>query len=182
MKRHRTAAGIRLVARNERGVMQAAANRSDTVHKRSAPTQSRARKPSLTLAGTGVRTHTLVLTGELDRRSAPMLEAEIERLYEEGVTGLTLDLRELTYIDATGIAVIVFRCGLCKRRGQDLALIPGSRFMQHAFEQAGVSDLRPFRENRITTPSSRGAVRHESPHEPGVSTIPQPGVEPGSSA
>jgi anti-anti-sigma factor len=158
MKRHRTAAGIPLVARTERGVMQAAATRTDTVHRRSAPTQSRARKPSLTLASPSVRTHTLVLTGELDRRSAPMLEAEIERLYEDGVASLTLDLRELTYIDSIGIAVIVFRCGLCKRRGQDLALIPGSRFMQHAFEQAGVSDLLPFRDDRITTPRPPAAM------------------------
>jgi len=96
--------------------------------------------------------HTLILTGELDQRSAPMLEAEIERLYEDGVSGLTLDLRELTYIDSIGIAVIAFRCGLCKRRGQGLALIPGSRLMQRAFEQAGVSDFLPSGEARITAP------------------------------
>jgi anti-anti-sigma factor len=152
MKRHRTAAGIRLVARSERGMMQAAVNRTDTVHKRSGPTQARARKPSLTLASPSGRTHTLVLTGELDRRSAPMLEAEIERLYEDGVVGLTLDLRELTYIDPIGVAVIAFRCGLCRRRGYDFSLIPGSRLIRRAFEQAGVTDLLPFRDDDLAAP------------------------------
>jgi anti-anti-sigma factor len=149
---------MRLVARNERGVVQAAASRTDTVHKRNTRAQPRSRTPSLTLASPVVRMHTLILTGELDRRSAPMLEAEIERMYEDGVTGLTLDLRELTYIDSIGIAVIAFRCGLCKRRGQDLALIPGSRLMQRAFEQAGVTDLLPLGDGRITAPRPPDAV------------------------
>ena len=71
----------------------------------------------------GLRMHTLVLTGSLDRSSVHSLEAEIERLCEEGVTGITLDLRQLTDIDAFGVAVIAFRCGLCRRRGYDFALI-----------------------------------------------------------
>jgi anti-anti-sigma factor len=92
----------------------------------------------------GLRMHTLVLTGSLDRSSVHTLEAEIERLCEEGVTGITLDLRQLADIDAFGVAVIAFRCGLCRRRGYDFALIRGSRAVQRAFEKAGVSDLLPF--------------------------------------
>jgi anti-anti-sigma factor len=86
------------------------------------------------------RTHTLVLKGELHHGSAPALEAEIERLCEEGVTAITLDLRELDYIDQIGIAVIAFRSGLCKRRGHDFAVISGSRVIQRALEQAGVQE------------------------------------------
>ncbi|HEX4189209.1 MAG TPA: STAS domain-containing protein [Solirubrobacteraceae bacterium] len=89
-------------------------------------------------------THTLVLTGELDRRSAHTLEAEIERLCSEGVTGITLDLRELSYIDWIGVAVIAFRCGHCKKRGCDFTLIPGSPSIQRAFDRVGVSDSLPF--------------------------------------
>ncbi len=92
----------------------------------------------------GLRMHTLVLTGSLDRSSVHRLEAEIERLCEEGVTGITLDLRQLADIDAFGVAVIAFRCGLCRRRGYDFALIRGSRPVQRAFEKAGVSELLPF--------------------------------------
>ena len=58
----------------------------------------------------GARRHTLSLIGELDQRTARVLDAEIERLCEEDVAGITLDLRELTYIDSTGIAVIAIRC------------------------------------------------------------------------
>jgi anti-anti-sigma factor len=108
--------------------------------------QSGARERHLTLAEVDAKpwTHTLVLTGELDRRSAHTLEAEIERLCREGVSGITLDLRELAYIDPIGVAVIAFRCGHCKRRGCDFALIPGRPSIQRAFERAGVSDSLPF--------------------------------------
>ncbi|HEY2437589.1 MAG TPA: STAS domain-containing protein [Solirubrobacteraceae bacterium] len=113
----------------------------------------------LVLPGTRVRNHTLILTGELDRRSAHALEAEIERLCEDGVTGITLDLRELTYIDAIGVAVIMFRCGLCKRRGYDFALIPGSRFIQRVFDQAGAAKVLPFHDEEVEAAEQIEAVR-----------------------
>lgn len=113
---------------------------------RGAPPRS---APGLTLKSVSARTHTLVLTGELTRRSANALELEIERLCDEGVAGITLDLRQLTQIDEIGVAVIAFRCGLCERHGFGFALIPGSRFIQRAFEQAGVSEALPFQEDEI---------------------------------
>ena len=147
MKRHLTASAVSVGARSEGDVAGSVAIRPQphaavSTNSRSQPASSEA---NLVLASVSVQAHTLILTGELDHRSAHALEAEIERLCEEGVTGITLDLSELSYIDSIGVAVIAFRCGLCKRRGYDFALIPGSRFVHRAFEQAGVSDLLPFR-------------------------------------
>jgi|SRR5436190_10022030 len=101
-------------------------------------------RPNLRLAGVSAWTHTLSLTGELNHRSAHMLEAEIERLGEEGVDRIILDLRRLKGIDATGVAVVAFRCELCKRRGNDFALIRGPRSVQREFERAGVAERLPF--------------------------------------
>jgi anti-anti-sigma factor len=95
------------------------------------------------LASVSERTHTLVLSGPLTHRSAHALEVEIERLCAEGVTAITLDLRELTQIDPIGVAVIAFRSGLCERRGYRFALIPGARAISRAFETAGVAYLLP---------------------------------------
>jgi anti-anti-sigma factor len=126
--------------------------------KKNTPGQGGSNGRGLALASVNVRTHTLVLTGELDHRSAHALEAEIERLCEEGVTGITLDLRDLTYIDPIGVAVIAFRCGLCKRRGYDFALIPGSPYIHRAFEQAGVAELLPFHEEEEEAPPEPPAL------------------------
>jgi anti-anti-sigma factor len=107
---------------------------------RGAPAPSR---PGEALRRTGAM-HTLVLIGELDRASAHTLEAEIERLCESGAGGITLDLSKLSYIDSTGVAVIAFRSRLCQRRGYEFALVPGSWFVQRAFELAGLVDHLPF--------------------------------------
>jgi anti-anti-sigma factor len=120
------------------------ASAADLAH--DATAQSATRERHLALADVDVKdwTHTLVLTGELDRRSAHTLEAEIERLCKEGVTGITLDLRELAYIDSIGVAVIAFRCGHCRKRGCEFALLPGPPSIQRAFARAGVSGSLPF--------------------------------------
>jgi anti-anti-sigma factor len=116
-------------------------------------------------ASVPAREHTLVLTGELDSSSAHALEAEIERLCEERVTSITLDLRELTYIDPIGVAVIAFRCRLCQRRGYEFALIAGGRMIHRAFEQAGMDGLLPFRQldDASQTAATEGAIEVAQP-------------------
>jgi anti-anti-sigma factor len=124
-----------------------------------------ATKPRRTLRSAGVWTHTLILTGELTRRSVHALETEIEDLCEKGVTGITLDLRQLTYIDSVGVAVISFRCGLCQRQGYSFSLVPGSRFIQRAFEQAGILDLLPFQDDEIAARRLSVSVSGQRSHE-----------------
>ncbi len=49
----------------------------------------------------------LSLTGELDMANAATLAAELERAEGDGATPITVDMRELEFIDSTGIAVLV---------------------------------------------------------------------------
>src|ERR1700742_4198271 len=81
--------------------------------------------------------HTLVLLGELDRTSAPALVVEIERLCEGGVVALALDLSGLTHLDATGVAVIVHRCGWCARHGCELTVVGDTPQVRGAFALSG---------------------------------------------
>ena len=98
-------------------------------------------RPHLTLVRTPVWRHRLILTGKLDYRSASEIEEEVECLCQEGVTSLTLDLRQLDAIDPTGATAIVFCGAVCRRRGHDFAVIPGSRVIHHALTEAGATDL-----------------------------------------
>ncbi len=88
--------------------------------------------------------HILVLLGELDRTSAPALEAEIERLCEGGVVALALDLSGLTHLDATGVAVIVHRCGWCARHGCELKVLAETPLARSAFALAGAQERIGF--------------------------------------
>jgi anti-anti-sigma factor len=91
--------------------------------------------------------YTLVLVGELDSSSTTTLEATIEGLCETDVAGITLDLSKLTRIDATGVAVIVFRSGWCQRHGYEFALVRGPASVQAAFAQADALRRLPFVEH-----------------------------------
>jgi anti-anti-sigma factor len=146
MKAHQVASGVR-ISRGDGGAARSVRDEAASI----AETRSRAalREQESVPAGAGVRRHTLALVGELDQRSARILEAEIEHLCAQGIEGITLDLRELTYIDPVGVAVIAVCCDLCRKRGHDFALVPGPRFVQRAFERAGVSHLLPVQEDAI---------------------------------
>jgi anti-anti-sigma factor len=156
MKRHVTASAVETGVRHEGRALAHATGWAHTAYNdtRTRPASS---EPTLALASEKAWTHTLVLSGELHQRSAHALEAEIERLCEAGVTGITLDLRGLTYIDPIGVAVIAFRCGLCERRGYDFAVIPGSRFVHRALEQAGVTNLLAGSSTTTTQPIETAA-------------------------
>ena len=160
MKPHRTASAVSISAWNDGRAVESPANRrtgsSENGSRQPAPSE-----PSSGAASARARAHTLVLIGELDSRSAHALEAELERLCEEGVASITLDLRELTHIDSVGAAVIAFRCALCKRRGHELVLIPGPQNIQRVFERAGTSQLLPFRRDDVPTPRRLALVLGE---------------------
>lgn len=113
-------------------------------------------RPHLALASTFVWRHRLILTGKLDYRSASELEEEIECLCQEGVTILTLDLRQLDAIDPTGAMVIAFCGAACRKRGHDFAVIPGSRVIDSALTEAGATDLLTLDRNESVVRRSSG--------------------------
>jgi anti-anti-sigma factor len=152
MNAHQTAMVASVERLTQDDAVTTVANRTQTAFETNTRSQPAVSEPSLAPPPAVARPHTLILTGALDRRSAHALEAEIERLCEEGVTGITLDLRELTYIDAIGVAVIAFRCRLCLRRGYEFSLIPGSRSINRVFEKAGVRDVLPFERDEAPAP------------------------------
>jgi anti-anti-sigma factor len=113
--------------------------------------------------------HTLVLTGEVDMVAAPEVEEAVRRLCVEGTTRIVLDLREITFIDSTGLRAMLTADGLCRQHRCELSLIPGSEQVQGLFEMTGVARLLPFQSverpqlapdallPKLFTPAERGA-------------------------
>jgi anti-anti-sigma factor len=50
----------------------------------------------------------ITLAGELDGYSAPRLRVAVESTVENGVTTLTFDVAEVSFIDSTGISILVW--------------------------------------------------------------------------
>ncbi|MCG8480174.1 MAG: STAS domain-containing protein [Spirochaetales bacterium] len=59
----------------------------------------------------------LALNGHLDLHSAPRLSQEIQDVIREGASKLVIDLAGVTYIDSSGIGVLLKVFG-CTRRGE----------------------------------------------------------------
>jgi anti-anti-sigma regulatory factor len=115
----------------------------DTAHAKVANGSDAARahpRPHLTLVQTGTWSHTLILRGSLDRRSASELEDEIECLRQEGVAALTLDLRQLGAIDPRGAQVIASQSTPFKGPGPEFEVLVGSPVIQRVLAEAGWTD------------------------------------------
>jgi anti-anti-sigma factor len=87
---------------------------------------------------------TLALIGELDMAGIDVLQGAVREGNGEGATRIAFDLRELTFIDSTGLRALVSVHDLCRERGCEVALIPGPRAVQRVFELTGLTQVLPF--------------------------------------
>lgn len=85
---------------------------------------------------------TVHLGGELDVAGVPELEAAIAGA--AGASGLVVDLSNLTFIDSSGLRLLMTLNESVQARGQSLEVIPGSENVQRTFELAGLLDRLPF--------------------------------------
>lgn len=88
--------------------------------------------------------HRLGLRGELDILAAPELEALIRGLCATGMTRMTLDLSETTFIDSSGLRAILLAKELTDEHGYDFSIVPGPPKVQRLFELTALLDVLPF--------------------------------------
>jgi anti-sigma B factor antagonist len=77
------------------------------------------------------------LIGELDLAAVEPLEHEIERLCANGLRSLTVDLRELDFVDSTGLHLLLRLRTRCEGQQLELALVPGPPAVQRLFRITG---------------------------------------------
>jgi anti-sigma B factor antagonist len=102
---------------------------------------------------------TLLLAGELDLVTCPALYAEIQRLCAEGVGEIVLDLRDLSFIDSTGLRTILTIKALCEEHGCGLFLTSGQRQVQRLFAVSGLLDQLPFRSDESSAEGQQVELR-----------------------
>jgi anti-sigma B factor antagonist len=64
----------------------------------------------------------ITLNGEIDISNAHLLKPELEAAYAEHAADMTIDISELSYIDSTGLGVIISLYGLMKDGGNKLTI------------------------------------------------------------
>jgi anti-sigma B factor antagonist len=82
--------------------------------------------------------------GELDLASVGELDAKLRELRETGFDQIELDLAGLTFMDSTGLRLVLEWDGEARRDGMSLRLLAGPPAVQRVFEMTGVADRLPF--------------------------------------
>jgi anti-anti-sigma factor len=99
----------------------------------------------LTINSVRVRdTHRIRLQGELDLATHAELERELLRVEATDVRSIVVDLSGLTFMDSTGIRLLLNADARSRADSNRLSLRRGPFAVQRVFELTGVVDLLPF--------------------------------------
>ena len=87
---------------------------------------------------------TLVLSGDIDLQISGDIKAEIERLSD--ISRLEIDASEVTYIDSSGVAVLILARQHCTRNNMTLALPTISEAVHRVLQIAKLDVMLPIGE------------------------------------
>jgi len=82
----------------------------------------------------------IAVRGELDLASSPALQEELDRVSASVAEMLIIDLRELDFMDSTGLSVLVRAHQRAEEHGRRLAMVKGPQQVQRLLSLTGVSD------------------------------------------
>jgi anti-anti-sigma factor len=103
--------------------------------------------PALVADGFAIASHvvgeqaTIVVTGELDRATAPTLIDEVTRLVSGSVRGIVVDLEDTTFVDLGGLRALVAACAAARASGGDIALRAPPRSLHRVLAVAGADTV-----------------------------------------
>jgi anti-sigma B factor antagonist len=99
----------------------------------------------------------VVVTGEIDMATAPMLAQELEAAVEAGVGPVVLDLLDVTFFDSSGLRVAIVAHRDLGEKGRRLAVVCDPQgHVRRTFALAGLADvldLHPSREAALAEPA-----------------------------
>src|SRR6476646_12203352 len=90
------------------------------------------------------RTTRIAPAGELDIASAPEFESAIAEATAEPGAALVLDLRELTFMDSTGLRALAQTNARAEQDGFALSIVRGPRQIERVLQISGLAELLPL--------------------------------------
>jgi anti-anti-sigma factor len=86
------------------------------------------------------RSTVIAVSGELDLASSPALQEELDRVAASDSQMLIIDLRELDFMDSTGLSVLVRAHQRIEEQGRRLAMVKGPQQVQRLLSLTGVAE------------------------------------------
>jgi anti-anti-sigma factor len=82
----------------------------------------------------------IAVSGELDLASSPALREELARADESGAQLVVLDLRQLVFMDSTGLSVVVRAHQNAEESGRGFAVVRGGKQVERLLTLTGVAE------------------------------------------
>lgn len=102
----------------------------------------------------------VVPSGELDLANAGALRAQLDELRAAGFEHVVLDLRDLTFMDSSGVRLILREDRLARSAGRRFALIAGIPSVQRVLTVCGVARRLEFDDPFVAPTPTRVPLRH----------------------
>ena len=91
------------------------------------------------------RTLYILLSGELDEYTAQTVRKNLDVLFEtqKGFIQIVMDLSELTFMDSTGVGVLIGRYKKMKESNKPIFISNPSRNAERIFKMSGLYEIMP---------------------------------------
>jgi anti-anti-sigma factor len=82
--------------------------------------------------------------GEVDLATVDELSDRLREVTRNGARHVVLDLRDVTFMDSSGLRLVMAWVDETNRDGMSLRLVPGPPHVQRLFEVTGMLDRMPW--------------------------------------
>ena len=92
----------------------------------------------------GSERYVLTVSGEVDLATSPDLDAAVIAAIESGATSVVIDLTDVSFMDSSGLGVIVRGLKRCREADRDLDLIITNDRVLKVFGITGLDQVIPI--------------------------------------
>jgi anti-sigma B factor antagonist len=81
------------------------------------------------------------ISGEVDIQSSPVLDETLVAVLDQGLASVIVDLEEVSFLDSTGLSVLIVALKRCQKAGGDLRLRDPQPNVFRVLEITGLLDV-----------------------------------------
>jgi anti-sigma B factor antagonist len=123
-------------------------------------------------AGLAIKTHPepggvrVCPRGEIDLATVDCIRRHIDQCVADGCKRVVLDLRDVTFMDSTGLHLILETAAAARAAEWELRLIEGPVRVERVFQLSGIRDALPFVETPPAPSRHSGAAARRTGARP----------------
>ena len=95
----------------------------------------------------GLDRHVITVSGEVDLATSPQLDTAIIAAIESGTSSVAIDLTDVSFMDSSGLGVIVRGLKRCREADKDLDLVITNERVLKVFGITGLDQVIPIHDS-----------------------------------